>query len=143
MKISGGCFCGGIRYEAEIDENHVAICHCRDCQVFSGSAFRLACPAAPSSFRFTKGEPNHFDKTAESGRVRRMAFCSECGTHLCSLPVGPGTKGGFVSLRIATADNFQDFQPVREVYCDSRVPWLSPMDKMVQFPRMPKRPKTD
>jgi len=143
MKISGGCFCGGIRYDADIDENRVAVCHCRDCQVFSGSAFRMACPAAPSSFGFTKGEPRHFDKTADSGKVRRMAFCGDCGTHLCSLPVGPGADSGFVSLRIATADNFHKIQPVREIFGDSRVPWLSPIATLAQFPGMPKPPTND
>jgi hypothetical protein len=41
MKILGGCFCGAVQYEADIDKNRIGVCHCRDCQKFSGSAFRL------------------------------------------------------------------------------------------------------
>ena len=37
MKIQGGCHCGKISYEAEIDPEKVAICHCTDCQSGSGS----------------------------------------------------------------------------------------------------------
>jgi hypothetical protein len=40
MKIEGGCHCGSIRFEAEVDPATVVICHCTDCQTFSGSASR-------------------------------------------------------------------------------------------------------
>ena len=87
MKISGGCFCGAVEYESELGEQSwVGICHCRDCQILSGSAFRTSSIADLETFRFTKGTPKFFDKRAESGLVRRLAFCGECGTHLCSLP---------------------------------------------------------
>ena len=39
MKVTGGCFCSAIRYEAEVDENMVIICHCTDCQINSGTAY--------------------------------------------------------------------------------------------------------
>jgi hypothetical protein len=99
MHISGNCFCGLIEYEAELDASGVGICHCRDCQIFSGSAFRTSGIVSQQSFRFTKGSPKYFDKVGDSGAVRRMAFCGECGTHLCSLPSG---EGGFVSIRVAS-----------------------------------------
>ena len=40
MKIQGGCHCGYITYEAEIDPEKVSICHCTDRQSGSGSAYR-------------------------------------------------------------------------------------------------------
>ena len=40
MHINGGCHCGNIEYEAEIDANKVVLCHCTDCQTMSGSPFR-------------------------------------------------------------------------------------------------------
>lgn len=42
MKITGGCHCGAIRYEAEVDPATAGICHCTDCQVLSGTAFRVS-----------------------------------------------------------------------------------------------------
>ena len=32
MHIDGGCHCGNITYEADIDPEAVSICHCADCQ---------------------------------------------------------------------------------------------------------------
>ena len=31
MKIDGGCHCGHISFEAEIDSEKVVACHCTDC----------------------------------------------------------------------------------------------------------------
>ena len=39
MKIDGGCLCRHITYQAEVDPDKVAICHCTDCQTNSGTAF--------------------------------------------------------------------------------------------------------
>ena len=38
MKVDGGCHCGSITFEAEIDPDAVGICHCTDCQRLSGTA---------------------------------------------------------------------------------------------------------
>src|SRR5208283_3750354 len=40
MKIEGRCHCGQITYEAVVDADKVAICHCSDCQMLTGSAYR-------------------------------------------------------------------------------------------------------
>jgi hypothetical protein len=136
MHISGNCFCGLIEYEAELDEAGVGICHCRDCQIFSGSAFRTSGIVSSECFRFTSGSPKYFDKVADSGAVRRMAFCGECGTHLCSLP---DKDGGFVSIRVASSREFSQLKPVAEIYCASRVSWLSGLEGAVEFDGMIRR----
>ena len=41
MHITGGCHCGQITYEAELDPQRVVICHCSDCQKLTGSPFRV------------------------------------------------------------------------------------------------------
>jgi hypothetical protein len=43
--IEGGCLCGRVRYSAEAEPTFAGVCHCTDCQKFSGSAFAtvLAC----------------------------------------------------------------------------------------------------
>lgn len=141
MKITGQCFCGSVAYEATIDEQRVGICHCRDCQIFSGSAFRMSCVVEPAGFRFTSGTPRHFSKVADSGKARRMAFCERCGTHLCSMPEDPAEADGYVSIRLSTSNEFHRLRPVVEIFCDSRVPWLTALDGARQFPRMPEKPR--
>ncbi len=137
MKITGGCFCRAITYRAEIDETRIGICHCRDCQIFSGSAFRMSTLIEPGNFEFLSGTPKRFDKTADSGKVRTMAFCGECGTHLCSLPMGSDKDDPFISLRIASADQFPQLTPLFELFCKSQVSWLPALENTGRFEEMP------
>ena len=51
MKITGGCHCGAITYEAEVDPDHTSICHCTDCQQLSGTVFRTSIRAPATSSR--------------------------------------------------------------------------------------------
>ena len=51
--ITGGCLCGKIRYHADAEPAFVGLCHCHDCQKFTGSAFAavIGLPkAAPRSW---------------------------------------------------------------------------------------------
>ena len=80
MKIDGGCHCGNITYEADIDPDKVVICHCTDCQTLSGSAFRTVALSREGTFKLRSGEPKIYLKTAQSGAKRQQSFCPECGT---------------------------------------------------------------
>jgi hypothetical protein len=82
MKIDGECLCGAVTFEAEVSPEQVFICHCSDCQIQSGSAFRTVARAAPSSVRLTRGELKVYEKRAESGATRALAFCPECGSSI-------------------------------------------------------------
>ncbi len=137
MEINGGCFCGALRYEAVVNPQLLGICHCRDCQLFSGSAFRTAGPVPPADFRFTHGKPKLFRKVADSGNIRDAAFCDICGSHICTLPEDPEADGAFVSLRWATADQSDQIKPSVELFCDSRASWLNEVENAMRFPRMP------
>jgi hypothetical protein len=136
MHTSGSCFCGAIEWEADIDPNMVGLCHCRDCQIFSGSAFRLS-GGNPSEFKITKGTPKYFMKPADSGKVRRMAFCGDCGTHLASLPPEGEEEGNYISIRLATSKDFAKLKPMAEIFCDSKLAWMPELDGTMRFPQMP------
>ena len=64
MHVDGSCHCGSIRFEAEIDPKRVGICHCTDCQTFSGSAFRIGVMVPGDAFRLLDGTPAIYEKTA-------------------------------------------------------------------------------
>jgi hypothetical protein len=51
MKIDGGCHCGAITYEAEVDPDKTSICHCTDCQQLTGTAFGVTVPGAGKRLR--------------------------------------------------------------------------------------------
>jgi hypothetical protein len=57
MKVSGRCHCGEITFEAEVDPAGLNICHCTDCQMLTGTAFR-ANVAAPAAQFMIRGIPS-------------------------------------------------------------------------------------
>jgi hypothetical protein len=38
-ELKGGCLCGAVRYWTTVEPLTSTVCHCRDCQRFTGSAF--------------------------------------------------------------------------------------------------------
>jgi hypothetical protein len=65
-KIDGHCHCGEIAFEAEVDPDALMICHCTDCQMITGSAFRanIAAPAEQSAVRFSARHAGHISTPA-------------------------------------------------------------------------------
>ena len=121
MKVNGSCHCGQITYEAEIDPRLVGICHCTDCQMLTGSAFRVSVPAAAESFRLLSGSPKAYVKIADSGARRRHAFCPNCGT-----PVRASADTDdppTYSLRIGCLEQRAQLPPQRRIWCKSALPW--------------------
>lgn len=122
MKVEGACHCGAVAYEADVEPGTVTICHCIDCQVQSGSAFRANIPAPAAGFRLVKGTPRTYVKTAASGRQRLTAFCEVCGTQLyaCAVQDPPS-----YSLRTGTlAQRHELGVPQREIWARRRQAWV-------------------
>ncbi len=69
MHIDGACHCGSISFSAEIDPARVVVCHCSDCQILSGSAFRMSVVTLIECLT-ARGEPRRYVKTADSGAKR-------------------------------------------------------------------------
>jgi len=122
MKITGGCHCGNIAYEAQINPDNVTICHCTDCQRMSGTAFRTVIPTRAEDFQLTRGELKIYVKTAESGAERPQAFCGRCGTHIYA--TGVGDAAAILGLRAGTAAQTDALVPKREVWRRSALHWV-------------------
>jgi hypothetical protein len=134
VKIDGGCHCGAIRYEAEIDPLAVTVCHCTDCQTLSGSAFRTAVPAAKENFRLLRGQLKAYTKTAESGNPRLQTFCSECGTPIYS--AGPGHTGIFY-IRVGTARQRSELRPQLQIWSRSAQGWVTELAAVKRLEKQP------
>jgi hypothetical protein len=122
MKIDGRCHCGYITFEAEADPDKATICHCTDCQSFSGSPFRASVRVTGDTFRILAGEPTVYVKTAESGAQRAQSFCPRCGSPICATGVGEGPKT--YSLRLGTVRQRDQFVPKVQIWARSRQRWV-------------------
>ena len=121
MKVQGACHCGRIRYEAEVDPEKVALCNCTDCQVLSGTAYRVSATVPAASFRLLAGTPKVYVKTAESGTRRRQSFCEHCGTPIASS--ADSDRPPAYSLRIGPLAQRALLPPRRRQWCRSALDW--------------------
>lgn len=121
MKVEGACHCGQVSYEAEVDPEAVLLCNCTDCQVLTGSAFRLSVPAPSWSFRLLSGKPSTYVKTADSGTRRAHSFCPNCGAPVfaCAADGVPPTY----SLRVGGLKQRHDLPPKKRTWCTSALQW--------------------
>ncbi len=122
MEVHGSCHCGQIAYRAEADPQMVGVCNCTDCQVLTGSAFRVSLPVPSADFHLLTGKPTSYVKTADSGAKRRHAFCPNCGApvYACAATDSPPTY----SLRVGCLKEKAELPPKRQIWCSSALRWV-------------------
>jgi hypothetical protein len=134
MKVTGGCHCGRIAYEAEIDPRTVWVCHCTDCQKLTGTVFRATIASLPGTFVLRSGKPKIYIKTAESGNKRAHAFCPECGTPIYA--AAPESNPSAYGLRVGGIDQRAQLAwPARQVWCRSALPWSMDLTEVERIER--------
>jgi hypothetical protein len=101
MTVEGGCYCGGLRYQATGDAVFKGQCHCRECQYISGGHPNVVMAMPEGGFSYTKGSPKQFRRSDLADPVTRE-FCADCGTHILTrTPKLPGT----VLIKVGTFDD--------------------------------------
>ena len=131
MHIDGACHCGLITFTAEIDPARVIACHCSDCQVLSGSPFRVSV-VAPVETLVLHGEPKSYIKVAESGNRRAQLFCPECATPLFAMAPENATT---VIIRLGCVKQRAQLMPAVQLWQRSSMPWLSELHNIPATPK--------
>ncbi len=132
MKVEGRCHCGRITYEASVDPETVTLCHCTDCQMLTGSAFRATVRAPSATFTLLTGQPKIYIKTADSGARRAHAFCPDCGTPIHASAVGEAPT---YSLRIGCLVQRAELRPRRQNWCQSALDWAMSLEDVPKHVR--------
>lgn len=134
--FSGGCHCGAVRYEITAKPVASVMCHCSDCQKFSGAA-AAAIFAVPRKALKTEGEISTYAKTGDSGKEARMAFCPNCGTRLFGLP---DAAPQLATVSASSLDDPAQFEPKANIYTASAQHWAAMDPDIPCFETTPKRP---
>ena len=121
--LTGGCLCGGVRYEIAAALGPVIYCHCSQCRRASGSAFATNASVRADRFRLSAGAELVREFEATPGKLR--AFCSRCGSPLYarmeSVPE-------LVRVRLGGLDADPGVRPQAHLHLASRAPWETPFD---------------
>lgn len=132
-KLTGGCFCGAVRYECDAEPIFTGNCHCRDCQKAGGGAFAPAI-AVPAAALKVSGSVKSYDSKADNGNTVSRGFCTNCGGRITA------KSSGMPDLAIILAGTLDDpslFKPQMDVYTSSAQPWDHMDQALPKFPKLP------
>ena len=132
-EIKGGCLCGQVRYRADGEPRFVGVCHCTDCQKFSGSPFSTVIGMSRSSVEVS-GTLKTFTKNGSSGQPIHRHFCPECGS---SVMDEADALAGIAMIGTGTLDDPSWVRPGAEIFCDSAQPWVELGGEMQRFSGAP------
>lgn len=117
---TGGCLCGGVRYEVHGSLRPVVACHCTQCRKTSGH-YVAATDCAASDIKIVETTLKWF----KSSDVAERGFCSRCGSNLFwrrfgkpKISIWAGTLDGQTGLRLAfqihaeSKGDYYDLPPV-------------------------------
>lgn len=130
--FSGHCLCGNVRYSVAGEVGGAAVCHCRDCQRHSGSAFATVA-FVPKSAISVEGPIRTFRCTGDSGRWLERQFCPECGS---SVLMEAEVQPGVALIQVGTMDDARAVKPGIHIFCDRAHPWVPIPGDVQKFPRM-------
>jgi hypothetical protein len=123
--LTGGCFCGQLRYEASGTPFHETSCHCTICRRTTGAAFVTWFSVPRSQLRFARGEPTRFRSTDRGTR----SFCPCCGTQLTFELEGLDE----IDITTCSLDEPDALPPKDHTYMKSKLGWVNAADGLPQY----------
>jgi hypothetical protein len=117
QKITGGCYCGNVRFEASGPVLSQANCHCNNCRRAAGAQAVAWITVATTNFAFSRGNPKKY--RTDTGAYR--TFCGDCGT---SLTYEKDSRPGELDITTGSLDNAENFRPTKDVFADEKLSWV-------------------
>ena len=109
-QMTGGCVCGAVRFEAEVDSDDAYLCHCRMCQRSTGS-LSIAFKNLPQAKLHWVSGPDWY----ESSPIAKRPYCAKCGTSLgFQFKEGPN-----MDVTVAAFDDPARFKPTSHFGAES------------------------
>lgn len=118
--LEGGCLCGAMRYYASRALQFTALCHCRMCQRWSGSAMLGTCAFERNCVTFTGIKPSLY----RSSSVCERGFCSTCGSSLFTRYDSGGAFDDVIFIMLGTLDDPERAPPDIHYGTESELAWI-------------------
>lgn len=128
--LTGGCFCGAVRYRAASHTDSVAHCHCGHCRAASGAPFMTWVEVPRADLDWTDGEPGAYRHSSDWRSPVTRRFCRECGTSLTY----ERDDSEYLDVALGSLDEPDAVRPAHHVYESRRLEWLRLDDDLPRYP---------
>ena len=120
MALTGGCQCGQVRYRIAGSRPPVYVCHCRECQKQSASAFGMSLSVRAADFA-VEGETGSWERATDIGTRTRCFFCPRCGSRVYHRSSASGDR---VTVKGGSLDDTGWLRPVAHIWVSRKQPWV-------------------
>ena len=125
--LSGGCFCGSVKYQVDGDLQTMYCCHCSRCRKMSGASFTTNAIVAFDDFSITDGQENL--AIFQNGDHSRH-HCSKCYGWLY---VSSIAYAGIIFFPCGTLNQSPGKEIDYHVHVGSKASWTHINDDKPQF----------
>ncbi len=133
MSFTGGCQCGAVRYTVSADPLEIYVCHCRECQKQSASAFGISVIVPVRAFALEQGRLRAWSRQTDSGGTLICSFCEDCGTRIHHTD---GSESS-MSVKGGSLDEPVDLTGAMHIWTKRRLRGVIIPDHATQFPEEP------
>ncbi len=126
--LTGGCYCGMVRYQATGAIFHETSCHCSICRRTTGAPFVAWFSVPRAAFRLTGGEPARFRSSSKGER----SFCARCGTQLTFAHADLPDE---IDITTCSLDEPNALPPKDHTWISSRLDWIALADGLPGHPQ--------
>ena len=133
MKLTGGCYCKGIRYTYDGEIKAALQCHCRECQYITGGHPNAIVILDLDGFKYDQGTPASFKRSDLEKPVTRF-FCPACGT---AIGTQTPTRPGSMVVKVGTLDDPSVYQPKIAIFTVDKQAFHHIPDDVQAFERRP------
>lgn len=128
MDMTGGCFCGAVRYRVTGAPRSTSLCHCTSCRRSTGGPSLAWAIFAEQDVEIVAGTLaiHHSSPGVERG------FCARCGT---SLTYRRANRPGLFDVTTASLDDPEACPPGKEIWVEERLSWVAANPDLAQFDR--------
>ncbi|HEX9172163.1 MAG TPA: GFA family protein [Telluria sp.] len=126
--LTGGCYCGAIRYRVTGPISAPTVCHCELCRRTTGAPCVAWFSVPSGDFVLLSGTPTRFRSSIHATRT----FCPACGTGLTF--VDDATPGE-TDITTCSLDEPGKVPPQDHTFTSSKLAWLKLDDGLPQCRR--------
>lgn len=131
--IKGACQCGGVTYELLEPPLLVAVCHCKECQKLSTSAFSITAMVSANSVKFS-GLMKNWNRSADSGNISAAKFCPTCGNRIYHYNPDEPDK---IKLKPSNLSDTRVINPTVHVWVSEKQDWFQIPEGVKTFDKQP------
>lgn len=132
-RVTGGCLCGAVRYEAKGPPRAMGLCYCTDCRKASGSGFIPFAVFASEALHIA-GPLISYASPAENGSEAIRNSCAVCASLVFGGPLG---KTDSHTIYVGSADDSSWFEPTLAIFARNLPTWLVVPPELKQYETLP------